>query len=208
MKSYTQKPIASLELIVEHIIKHANYESVTIAEENFRLQREKYLYFVTSGNFTLRNQTNNHINFVDSAPFIVGIVNNKDFTDGGMVFSPQSECTVLIMDRQEADNIFSEKGFWKILYLFTTYVIQSMLITKNMTHGANSYKKIKNCIESLQQLPDDVKSKISAIQFIINETGISRSRVSAILAELKKGGFIKVTRGKLISVDKSLPHDY
>ncbi|MCS2169596.1 helix-turn-helix domain-containing protein [Scandinavium sp. TWS1a] len=41
--------------------------------------------------------------------------------------------------------------------------------------------------------------------FIIKRTGLSKSYVFEVLSELKKGGYIKMSKGKLFSINKKLP---
>ena len=44
--------------------------------------------------------------------------------------------------------------------------------------------------------------------FIIKRTKLSRSYVFEVLSELKRGGYITMARGKLISINKKIPENY
>lgn len=44
--------------------------------------------------------------------------------------------------------------------------------------------------------------------FIIKRTKISRSYVFEVLSELKRGGYITMAKGKLISINKKIPENY
>lgn len=44
--------------------------------------------------------------------------------------------------------------------------------------------------------------------FIIRRTKLSRTHVFRVLADLKEGGYITVEKGRLVSINKTLPEDY
>ncbi|HFZ8994386.1 TPA: helix-turn-helix domain-containing protein [Citrobacter freundii] len=83
-----------------------------------------------------------------------------------------------------------------------------IMISKDSEHvEGNTYQKIKTLIYEVWSYPTEYRLQINLPNFIQKRTGISRSRVMKILMDLRQGGYIEVTNGKLRLVSK-LPQNY
>ncbi|NJQ21821.1 hypothetical protein HCO69_19615 [Pantoea sp. LS15] len=202
-----KKPMDSINKIYKCILENCHHREVKIRED-FRIFIKKHVYLVKSGYFFIRTTSTHMIKIADHAPFILGLVNQQDTFPPQLILSPVTECTVIIVEPSEAIDSLSKHACWHDVYFFSIYLIQHLFIVNDNLVSSNSYQKTKVCIEKLAKLPDSIRAKISTIQFILDDTGMSRSRVSAILLALKQGEYISMRRGILVSLNKPLPKDF
>ncbi|MGS6322642.1 helix-turn-helix domain-containing protein, partial [Enterobacter hormaechei] len=73
--------------------------------------------------------------------------------------------------------------------------------------GNNSYSQIRAMLINMAEWDDTLRSKIGVMNHIQRSTRISRSVVAEVLAALRQGNYINMSRGKLISINR-LPTDY
>jgi DNA-binding IscR family transcriptional regulator len=73
--------------------------------------------------------------------------------------------------------------------------------------GHNSYEQIRATLLSMIDWDEQLRFRIGVMNYIHQKTRISRSVVAEVLAALRKGGYIEMDKGKLISINH-LPADY
>lgn len=73
--------------------------------------------------------------------------------------------------------------------------------------GNNSYSQIRAMLMEMAEWDETLRSKIGVMNHIQRSTRISRSVVAEILAALRRGNYINMSRGKLVSVNR-LPTEY
>lgn len=89
----------------------------------------------------------------------------------------------------------------EVIYLLT-HRLTIMSANNFETMGVDSYTKIRSLLLEIWLYPEDLRNKINIQQLIQQRTNLSRSRTMRIIHELRKGNYIKVKRGKLISLNK------
>lgn len=93
----------------------------------------------------------------------------------------------------------------KILVFMTIFSLELLAERKQLT----SYQTIKPMLHRyLYRARTFENEKEGLANFIIRRTKLSRTHVFRVLADLKEGGYITMEKGKLISIDKTLPEDY
>jgi len=68
--------------------------------------------------------------------------------------------------------------------------------------GNDAYSKIRSLLMELWLYPEEIRRQIKVSSFIQRRTRISRSRIMDVLAELKKGQYIEMKSGVLVSMEK------
>jgi CRP-like cAMP-binding protein len=87
----------------------------------------------------------------------------------------------------------------------TIFSLELLAERKQLT----SYQTIKPMLHRyLYRARTFENEKEGLANFIIRRTKLSRTHVFRVLADLKEGGYITMEKGKLISIDKTLPEDY
>jgi len=108
-------------------------------------------------------------------------------------------------------NIFLELSdkhcLWHDVARILAHRLMIMSFREQELVGVDSYLKVKSLLIELWEYPENYRCKINVMHFILKRTGLSRSRVLAILSDLRKGGYINIKSGKLINIIK-LPRAY
>jgi CRP-like cAMP-binding protein len=93
----------------------------------------------------------------------------------------------------------------KILVFMTIFSLELLAERKQLT----SYQTIKPMLHRyLYRARTFENEKEGLANFIMRRTKLSRTHVFRVLADLKEGGYITMEKGKLISIDKTLPEEY
>ncbi|MCS2160052.1 Crp/Fnr family transcriptional regulator [Enterobacteriaceae bacterium RIT691] len=122
-----------------------------------------------------------------------------------------SDVTISSISHQDFDEIFFEtsKEQMKELTTILIYMLVFMFDIHVERRSESGYHIIKSMLTRyLYRRLINADEKEGVASFIIKRTSLSRSYVFRVLAELKKGGYITIKKGKLISIDKTLPGDY
>lgn len=95
-----------------------------------------------------------------------------------------------------------EHQLWKqVSYLLMFY--SSRLYEHQRTNaGLSTYKIITHLLQTLSNEDFDVRAMTTAVEYIQERTFLSRSGIMKMLSELKAGGYIVLSRGLLIKINK------
>ena len=70
-----------------------------------------------------------------------------------------------------------------------------------------AYEIVRVQLQELMSEPAEYRHDVSAAQYIQQKTSLSRSSIMKILAQLKKGGYISIENGILLTIEH-LPLKY
>ncbi|MCD1125448.1 helix-turn-helix domain-containing protein [Jinshanibacter sp. LJY008] len=113
---------------------------------------------------------------------------------------PGQNITVNALTIEDARKVIAEKG----LYESVNYVLAN-----NMTEyyrvfaktiNPNNYAFIRLLLIELAQSSDEIKNSVTVASYIIKRSWLSRSYVMMVLSELRKGDYITMNNGKLMSI--------
>jgi cAMP-binding proteins - catabolite gene activator and regulatory subunit of cAMP-dependent protein kinases len=92
-----------------------------------------------------------------------------------------------------------------ILVYMTLFSLDLHVERKHVT----SYQTIKPMLfRYLYRTQTHKNEREGLASFIMKRTKLSRTHVFRVLADLKEGGYITVEKGKLVSINKTLPEEY
>ncbi|MGL4724029.1 MAG: helix-turn-helix domain-containing protein [Scandinavium sp.] len=118
---------------------------------------------------------------------------------------------VIKVSYEDFDQIFIHATPERVNELATILVYMTIfsLDLHSERRQLTSYQTIKPMLFRYlyrSQTHQDEREGVAA--FIMRRTTLSRTHVFRVLADLKEGGYITVERGKLVSINKTLPEDY
>ena len=73
--------------------------------------------------------------------------------------------------------------------------------------GQSTYKQIRASLQLMANWNESLRAKVGVINYIQQRTHISRSVIAEVLAALRAGNYIEMSKGKLLSVNR-LPLEY
>nr|WP_221925170.1 winged helix-turn-helix transcriptional regulator [Enterobacter hormaechei] len=102
-------------------------------------------------------------------------------------------------------SIADEQNLWHDVARILAHRMMVMSAREEEMVGVDSYLKVRTMLIELGSYPEEYRLQIQALSFIQRRTNISRSRVMAILSELRKGQYITIDNGKLTAIHQKLP---
>ncbi len=119
----------------------------------------------------------------------------------------QTPCTGFYLPASTACEIIQEAQLWQEAFCWLSWLNHLLGKRDIQLVGNNSYSQIRAMLINMAEWDDTLRSKIGVMNHIQRSTRISRSVVAEVLAALRQGNYINMSRGKLISINR-LPTDY
>lgn len=119
----------------------------------------------------------------------------------------ETDTTLFFVSLEKFVHIMDTYNLWHDI---ARVLAHRLLIMASKLHTAttfDSYELIKTLILELWSYQDKHREDIKLPNFIQRRSGVSRSRIMKILADLKSGGYIEMKNGILVNVNK-LPESY
>ncbi|WP_199779504.1 helix-turn-helix domain-containing protein, partial [Cronobacter sakazakii] len=103
--------------------------------------------------------------------------------------------------------VIEEQKLWKELSHVISFYYYVLLWKNYHFYAADSYMLVRKSLITLGEMPLESRININASQYITSTTNLSKSYVMKVIQELRKGGYIEIQRGRLITIGK-LPQKY
>lgn len=166
------------------------------------------IYFLVQGVVEVR-----HVHSLS----VIGVI-DKPFPVGAMealcecrylLYVAKTDCAFIAIDRESWDALIAKYRLEMHIALIAVHAFFAMVKYANEVLTENTYRRIRR----LLYLYDRkrmlfISSGESVSSYIMSRVPISKSQVMKILAELKKGGYISIERGFLISINRKLPEEF
>ncbi|ECB7890602.1 helix-turn-helix domain-containing protein [Salmonella enterica subsp. enterica serovar Typhimurium] len=104
-------------------------------------------------------------------------------------------------------SIVERDNLWKDIAIILMYSAKCVVQSYQKSAGLGTYELIRSNLTELMGEEESIRLNISACDYIQGKTNLSRSRIMAILRELKVGGYIELSKGVLHKINK-LPLKY
>lgn len=175
--------------------------------KNGKISINQGLLFLESGNMYCYIGTS--LICAISRPYFVGLINlfHPEKASGQSVII-DNDARVLFIDSQQAFQLLKKNNAFEAtatilssnLLVFTEHIIRNKY--------DDTYKKVCMGIEYYLKHHSANKSKVPLAKFIMDFTGVSRSRVMYIISELKKGGYIQINEAGNPELRRKLPEAF
>lgn len=161
---------------------------------------------ILSGVVSLRRGENVLVG-IAQAPFIMGLSDGVMKTDVQYRLMTESYCTGYHLPSLQTINIIEQCQLWREAFCWLAWQNRMLEMRDLQLIGNNSYDQIRATLISMTKWDEGLRSRIGVMNYIHQRTRISRSVVAEVLAALRKGGYIEMNKGKLVSI-KRLPFEY
>lgn len=119
----------------------------------------------------------------------------------------ETSCHGYFIDIEKFFECVNKFGLWHDIGHILAYRVMFMSAREMEFFGVDSYTKMRALLNELWLYPEHYRNQISVIPFLQRRSGLSRSQVVRIISELRSGGYIVTSEGKL-SLLKTLPIGY
>ncbi|HEY2455376.1 MAG TPA: helix-turn-helix domain-containing protein [Scandinavium sp.] len=126
----------------------------------------------------------------------------------GHVLRTETESIVLRMDAEEAIRIFKEQNLWEDVTSLLAYHTAYLAYRDALVLQQRTYAVIRSHLMEMILLPEEMRMRVSILDYIQDRTHLSRSSVLNVLSALKKGKYIQFIRGGYLQHIESLPEKF
>lgn len=201
------KPIDHIVKIISAISRPANIRNGRIRQFiSLEHYADPMVFILHDGEIGISRTGDQLLMTYAKAPIIIGL-NYITNINAVAYIQACSEIQFEITPLESALEIIEKKNLWKSTTYLLMNNVRGLLETNRSSVGLSSYQLVCINLQSLMSEKDNLHFNINACEYIVNRTGVSRSRVMKIISDLKTGGYIKTERGILIDIIK-LPDNY
>ncbi|WP_449542062.1 helix-turn-helix domain-containing protein [Enterobacter ludwigii] len=144
---------------------------------------------------------------IASAPFIFGlsavVINHSQ----EYRVTAKTACTGFYLPAATTRQLIQQHSLWKDAFCWLSWINYILGKRDRQLVGNNSYHQIRAMLLNMAEWDETLRSKIGVMNHIQQSTRISRSVVAEVLAALRQGNYINMSRGKLVSINR-LPTEY
>lgn len=119
----------------------------------------------------------------------------------------ETSCHGYLIDIEKFLECADKFGLWHDIARILAYRVMVMSAREMEFIGVDSYTKMRALLNELWLYPEHYRNQINVTPFLQRRSGLSRSQVMRIISELRSGGYIVTSEGKLLLL-KTLPIGY
>ncbi|KNC91899.1 winged helix-turn-helix transcriptional regulator [Trabulsiella odontotermitis] len=163
----------------------------------FRHKGEAVCHFVRRGNTLLSRIDDTFSIGVLTAPAAMGFTQP---TCEHLYLRTLEACDIATLPYERVMALVEEKKAWALMAKHIMFITNKLFLYSEMLTAPTSFEILRYQLQMLILEPESVRNSMSAYQYILDRTRLSRSSIMKMLAELKKGEYIELENGKLIAI--------
>lgn len=144
---------------------------------------------------------------IATAPFIFGLSTVVINHSQEYRVMAKTACTGFYLSTETTRQQIQQYSLWKEAFCWLSWINYILEKRDMQLVGNNSYHQIRAMLLNMAEWDETLRSKIGVMNHIQQSTRISRSVVAEVLAALRQGNYINMSRGKLVSINR-LPTEY
>ena len=126
----------------------------------------------------------------------------------GHLLRAETESTILRVDAKTAMELFREHGVWEDVAALLSYHTAYLFYRDALVVQQRTYSVIRNHLLDMSQLPEEMRMRVSILDYIQERTHLSRSSILNVLSALKSGHYITFKRGGYLMELHNLPERF
>lgn len=201
------KPLNHIEKLVDAIYPYSQ-EFLLLKNEALRYtyNNKRVCYILLEGTATLHRRGDGLILNTEIAPFILGVSSLQTQRDH-LYIRVSADARISHIPLERLGLVIAKEELWENLCHLIIYTASRVYEHCMMISQLSSYDIIRLQLLELMHEPERQRLNITAANYILNRTYLSRSGIMRILAKLRDENYITLDRGVLISIDH-LPLKY
>ncbi|WP_061708152.1 helix-turn-helix domain-containing protein [Pseudenterobacter timonensis] len=204
-----EKPLSEFKLL-EHCLKAEGTPFKTSSHQiiqNSDCRDEPCTFVLQAGVMAIHRQPDELLLGISRAPFILGLTAGMMNSQQTYTLIAHTECSGFYLPAATTRYLIHQKQLWREAFCWLSWINGIMEKRDKELVGNNSYNQIRALLIDMANWDETLREKIGVMNHIQRSTRISRSVIAEILAALRQGNYIQMSRGKLIRINR-LPSDY
>ncbi|CAI1709062.1 helix-turn-helix domain-containing protein [Serratia fonticola] len=201
------KPIAHIQALQNSLLKSHGIRKGKLGQRfPLSVNDQKMCFSLVQGECEFKRRKDGLLFGMVKAPMIIGI-SKLVIEPDNIIIQATTPIEYMHLPLDDFLSHIETHNQWKPL----TYILMYLSARSNeytqLNTALSSYELICNCLYALIDEDFETRATVSAVQYIIERTQLSRSGIMKTLSELNTGGYIVIKRGLLIKINK-LPSKY
>ncbi|WP_032939875.1 helix-turn-helix domain-containing protein [Citrobacter youngae] len=195
-------PSPFTESIIAKLEPHCEIRNISPRKRLYPKSGGKYYcYLLLKGYVSYHRDKNDIAVLTASAPTLFGLnyIASENITTYIKTLPP---AIIGVMPLEKAIEIIEEHHLWKAVAQHMMVLSNKLYIINEQMSAPTSYELIKFLLLQLMSENESYRKSITAVNYILGKTQLSRSGIMRILTNLKAGGYIEIHRGCLIRLNK------
>ncbi|MDR9891013.1 helix-turn-helix domain-containing protein [Pseudenterobacter timonensis] len=168
---------------------------------------EPFTFVLQTGVIAIHRQSDELLLGIARAPFILGLTAGMMGSQQTYTMIAHTDCSGFYLPAATTRNLIHQHELWREAFCWLSWIHRQMEKRDRELVGNNSYSQIRALLMNMATWDEALRKKIGVMNHIQRSTRISRSVIAEVLAALRQGEYIQMSRGKLISINR-LPTDY
>jgi hypothetical protein len=204
-KSLMFKPVVHIQALIDSLLP---LEAFPVRKGKpgqsfqFLLQDKRMCFLLVRGECVIKRNSDSLILHAMIAPGIAGLS-----TPSNLKVQATTAIEYIYLSLEEFFHHVDNHDQWKAVAYSLLHVTSRFNEYMKTTTAIPNYELICNLLTALTEEGFETRATVSAVQYILDRTSLSRSGVMKTLAALNAGGYIVIKRGLLIKMNK-LPEKF
>ena len=168
---------------------------------------EDYTLVISQGSVSINRNPGNIMFGMSQSPAIFGLVGAIMKIQQDYTITTESDCRGYYLPVQDTLHCLTRYQLWREALYWVTWQHRMLEIRDAQLIGSSNYQQIRSTLLVMAKWNDNLRARVGVMRFIQHRTNISRSVIAEVLSALRKGNYIQMEKGKLVSITR-LPYDY
>ena len=162
---------------------------------------------VQQGAVSLHRSEGHILYGIAHSPSIFGLAAAANTIRNEYQLVAESNCRGYYLPSRETLKCLERYQLWREAFYWMTWQTRMLEMRDRQLIGTNHYHQIRSTLLTMIDWDEDIRSRMGVLSYIQQRTRISRSVIAEVLSALRKGGYIEMDKGKLVSITR-LPTHY
>lgn len=200
-------PLPFFAVLDEHFLPKSNPFTL-LAQASIALGAdERKVTVVRSGTMKITRQPDDILMSITTIPLIIGLPDICVTSEVDRQLTALTPCEMYQLDVKTCWAILDKHRLWKEAFQWVSWQFHALEMRDTQLVGQSTYKQIRASLQLMANWNESLRAKVGVINYIQQRTHISRSVIAEVLAALRAGNYIEMSKGKLLSVNR-LPLEY
>lgn len=201
------KPIADIAHLIENIEPFCEPFKAKKGEIlRYGIRGKRTCYLLHEGSVTLNRRGDGMVMNSEKSVFILGVSNQLSQTEN-LYIRVTENARMSRLSLERFNLVIESCNVWQSLCKLLVYTASRIYDHSSAISQMSSYEIIRFQLQELMRESEQTRCSITAANYILSRTYLSRSGVMRIIATLRDAGCITLERGVLVRID-SLPLKY
>ncbi|NDO83581.1 hypothetical protein CJP72_23355 [Citrobacter sp. NCU1] len=159
-----------------------------------------YCYLLHKGHVVI-NRTKDGLSLnTETAPFTFGF-SMLPPSPCQLTLCTSEDAVLSRLPLDQAVEIIQQQALWELLYHVMAYISSRIFTHCTRLSQPGAYDTIRYLLFELSLESEEFRESVSAVKYIQSRCFLSRSGIMAVLSTLRRGNYIEIINGKLISIN-------